>query len=133
VIRVALEDLFLLADDEDHGLVRVEVLLGDAEDVVLGDGLDAGPPLRPVLRVLGEAAGELIGGELAGDLGLGVEVAREGIHERSLGGVEFLVGDGRVRDAVHLVEDDARGVGDGAGLGGEAGLEGPGVVDAAGE
>ena len=30
VVRVALEDLILLADDEDHGLLGMQVLLGDA-------------------------------------------------------------------------------------------------------
>ena len=48
---IALRDLGLLADHEDHSLGRVQMFLGHPEHVGLRDGLDARAPRLPVIRM----------------------------------------------------------------------------------
>src|SRR4051812_42460282 len=101
--------------------------------MVFSDGVEAGAILFSEVGVFGVAASEFVLGEGVGHLGLGGKGAGETIDEAALGGVQFPVGDGFGADFFDFIKDDGGGVGDGAGFGLEAGGEGEGIVNAAGE
>src|SRR4029079_11452206 len=88
-----------IADDDERVPVRIEVLLGDPEDVFLGDSLD---PLGILGKVFESQTVKLNLGQYLGELGGGVEPQRETSDQKGLGLRKLLIGDGRFADVLDL-------------------------------
>jgi len=86
VVWVAEKDLVFFDRPNDHEFLRREVFFGDAQNIVLGDSLDAGAVRFPVIRIFCVTSGEFILGQSAGDLRFGCECARKsGRRSRRVG------------------------------------------------
>src|SRR5689334_11474534 len=104
MVGLAENDVFFVADDEDDEFLRDKIFLGDAKDVVFGNGLQAATHLLPVIRFFGVAAREFVLGESIGDLGFGGEGVGKTVNESAPRSVQFVIGDRCAGDLLEFLE-----------------------------